>query len=253
MIIDSHAHYENRRFDLDRDTLLEALPSNGIEMVINVGCDLSSSYEVIELAKRYPHAYATVGVHPHEAKTLSEGGLQILSRLCTHEKVLALGEIGLDFHYQYSPRDVQRHWFKRQLELAAEINMPVVIHSRAADIEVFETIEKSQVRKGVIHCFPGDAELALKYVELGFYIGIGGVVTFDVTNSLQEAVAAIPLDKILLETDAPYLTPVPHRRRRNESKYLTYVADEIAKIKGISAETVCTQTSKNVRTLFNLN
>jgi len=253
MIIDSHAHYENRRFDLDRDELLEALPSKGIEIVINAGCDLSSSYEVIALAKKYPHAYATVGVHPHEAKSLSDGGLKVLSRLCTHEKVVALGEIGLDFHYEYSPRDIQRHWFKRQLELAAEINMPVVIHSRAADTEVFETIEKSQVRKGVIHCFPGDAALALKYVELGFYIGVGGVITFDETNSLQEAVAAVPLDKILLETDAPYLTPVPYRGKRNESPHLIYVADEIAKIKGVSTEAVCTQTSKNVRALFNFN
>jgi len=251
-IIDSHAHYEHPRFDNDRDSLLRGLPNEGVELAINVGCDLPSSQESIKLAEAYNHIYATAGVHPHEAKTLTNSKLEELRQMCKHPKVIAFGEIGLDFHYDFSPRDVQRFWFAHQLQLAFEIEKPVVIHSREANQEVFDTIEKSPVRNGVVHSFSGDAELAVAYTKLGFHIGIGGVVTFDKTGQLQAAVAAIPLEKILLETDAPYLTPAPFRGKRNESKYLTYVATEIARIKGLDMETVCRQTSKNVKDLFDL-
>ena len=249
-IIDSHAHYEHKRFDPDRDTLLSEMPDRGVEMIINVGCCLPSSKASVKLAEAYSHIYATVGVHPHEAKTLTDAKLETVKQLCTHEKVVALGEIGLDFHYDFSPRDVQRFWFERQLQLAERIGMPVVIHSREANDEVYEIIAESTVRKGVIHCFPGDDKLAMAYVDLGFYIGIGGVLTYDKTGQARSVVNEIPLEKILLETDAPYLTPVPYRGKRNESQYLIYVAEEIAKIKGVSTETVCKQTSDNVRKLF---
>jgi len=249
-LIDSHAHYEHGRFKQDRDALLKSMPNKGVKLIINTGCDLPSSHDSIALADAHPHVYATVGVHPHEAKTLDEKNLETIKKLCSHSKVVALGEIGLDFHYDFSPRDVQRFWFKRQLELAQEINKPVVIHSREANDEVFDAIQKSPVRTGVIHSFSGDAKLALKYVKLGFYIGIGGVVTFDKSGQLQEVVAQIPLEHILLETDAPYLTPAPFRGKRNESHYLFYVAETIAKIKGTDQETVCRQTTKNVKDLF---
>jgi len=249
-IIDSHAHYEHQRFDSDRDALIKALPSLGVDAMINVGCDIPSSEASVELAEAYTYVYATAGVHPHEAKTLCEKGLQTIAKLCTHEKVVALGEIGLDFHYDFSPRDVQREWFKRQLTLAHEINMPVVIHSRDAHQETFEIIKASPVRRGVIHSFSGDAALAVDYINLGFHIGISGVVTFDKTNTLQTAVAAIPMSHILMETDAPYLTPAPFRGKRNESQYLSYVAEAIAKIKGETAEAVCAQTSANTKNLF---
>jgi len=251
MVIDSHAHYEHSRYNQDRDRLLKSMPSNGVELIINVGCCLPSSQDSIKLAEAYPHVYATVGVHPHEAKTLSDKGLTTMAGLCAHKKVVALGEIGLDFYHDFSPRDVQRHWFARQLELAHELDMPVVIHSREANSEVFNTIKKSPVRRGVIHSFSGDRALALAYVDLGFHIGVSGVVTYDKTNTLQNAVAAIPLEKILMETDAPYLTPVPFRGKRNQSQYLVHVAEAIATIKGVSAKDVCLQTAANVKTLFN--
>lgn len=248
--IDSHAHYEHSRFDSDRDVLLGALPHGDVEIIINVGCDIQSSQESIDLANKYAQVYATAGVHPHEAKTLTDSNLEIIKEMCKHDKVVAFGEIGLDFHYDFSPRDVQRKWFTAQLMAAHEVDMPVAIHSREAGQEVFDTISKSPVRKGVIHCFSGDARLACAYVEMGFYIGIGGVVTYDKTGQLQSVVDSIPLDRILLETDAPYLTPAPYRGKRNESQYLSYVVDAIAKIKNISADDVCNQTTQNVRKLF---
>lgn len=252
MIIDSHAHYDHKRFASDRDVLLKSMPQKGVELIINVGCDLPSSQTSIKLAEKYPHVYATVGVHPHDAKTLTQAGLETLRQLCIHEKVVAFGEIGLDFYHDFSPRDHQREWFKSQLRLAEELDMPVVIHSRDAGDEVFDIIINSRVRCGVLHSFSGDAALACEYVKLGFHIGISGVVTFDKSGQLQNAVAAIPLESILLETDAPYLTPAPHRGKRNESHYLVHVAAEIAKIKRLETDAVCLQTSKNVKTLFNI-
>ena len=252
MIIDSHTHYEHKRFDPDRDVLVKSLPTRGVDLVINIGCDLPSSKASIKLAEKYDHVYASVGVHPHEAKTLDDQVLQKLIDMTKHKKVVAYGEIGLDFHYNFSPPDVQRMWFKRQLEVAHQLDMPVVIHSREAAREVFEIIQASKVRRGVIHSFSGDADLAMAYAEMGFYIGINGVVTFDKTGMLQAAVAVIPLEKILLETDCPYMTPAPFRGKRNESFYLTYVANSIAKIKGETVETVCAQTSANTRELFNV-
>jgi len=250
--IDSHAHYNNKQFNPDRSNLLKALPEKGVELIINVGYDLPSSRASIKLAEEYPHVYASVGVHPHDAKSLTDKGLEILKNLCKHEKVIALGETGLDFYHNFSPADVQRKWFAHQLELAHEIDMPVIIHSRDANDEVFAIIEKSSVRQGVIHSFSGDATLAAAYVEMGFYIGISGVVTFDKATTLKQAVATIPLERILMETDAPYLTPVPYRGKRNESPYLVYVAREIAEIKGTSPEEVCRQTSENVKKLFKI-
>jgi len=252
MIIDTHAHYDHRRFDTDRDTLIKSLPASGVSEIINVGCDLRSSKASVKLAEAYPFAYATVGVHPHDAKSLSEQSLKTLEALCKHKKVVAYGEIGLDFFHNFSPHDTQRHWFRRQLELTHALGLPVVIHSRDANEEVYNTLYASPVRKGVIHSFSGDAELALAYVELGFHIGVGGVVTFDKTNKLQEAVAAIPLSKILLETDCPYLTPAPNRGKRNDSTQLVHVAAAIARIKCETVEAVCGQTSEGARDLFGI-
>ncbi|MCL2841024.1 MAG: TatD family hydrolase [Defluviitaleaceae bacterium] len=252
MIIDSHTHYNHKQFNEDQETLLNALPSQGISTVINIGYDLESSQASVEMAEAYPHVYATVGVHPHDAKTINEQVLKALEDLCTHKKVVAFGEIGLDFFHNFSPAHVQRKGFNHQLALAHKVNLPVVIHSRDANDEVFNMIEASSVRRGVIHSFSGDTALALKYVELGFYIGISGVITFDKSGKLQDTVAAIPLSSMLLETDCPYLTPKPYRGKRNNSTYLTFVAAEIAKIKGITAEAVYAQTSKNTKCLFGL-
>ena len=249
-LIDSHAHYEHKLFTSDRNSLIKSMPDKGVELIINCGCDIPSTTASINLAEIYSNIYATAGIHPHEAKTASEKNLQKIKDFCNHKKVVALGETGLDFHYDFSPRDVQRYAFKRQLEIAHEVNLPVVIHSREANQEVFDTIKNSPIRNGVIHSFSGDAELAMAYVNLGFYIGIGGVVTFDKTGTLQDVATQVPLERILLETDAPYLTPAPKRGKRNESHYLFYVAEKIAELKNITVENVCEQTTKNVKNLF---
>ncbi|MCL2386270.1 MAG: TatD family hydrolase [Defluviitaleaceae bacterium] len=251
-IIDTHAHYDNERFKQDRHEIIKALQSNNVETIINVGCDLKTSKASVKLADTYPHVYATVGAHPHYVKSLTDETIKELQALCENKKVVAFGEIGLDFFHNHSPQDLQRHWFKRLLKLTHKLNLPAVIHSRDANEEVFTTIESSPVRKGVIHAFSGDATLAKAYVELGFHIGIGGVITFDKTDTLKQAVAAIPLDRLLLETDCPYLTPVPHRGQRNESAHLQYVSQTIAKIKNETPETINTQTSDNAKKLFGI-
>jgi TatD DNase family protein len=247
---ESHAHYDDRRFDADRYEILSGLPAQGVTRVVNVGSDILSSKASVKLAEAFSFVYATAGVHPHDVKALSEEGLQELKSFCAHEKVVAVGEIGLDFHYEHSPRDEQRFWFKRQLELAAEVGLPVVIHSRDAASETFETIKKGPVHRGVVHSYSGGVPMALAYIDMGFYIGIGGVVTFDKSKRLPQVVAAIPLEKILIETDAPYLTPKPHRGKRNESVYLPYIIETIAEIKGVTAEAVAKQTAENGRRVF---
>ena len=250
VIIDTHAHYDHKKFSQDRDKLIKSLPANGIETIINVGCDMPTSKASVKLADTYAHVYATVGVHPHEAKTLSDEALQTLGDLCANPKVLAYGEIGLDFFHNFSPQDVQHLWFDRQMKLAYELQLPVVIHSRDAHWDTFSVVRNSPNRRGVIHSFSGDKELALSYTDLGYFIGISGVITFDKAYQLQEAVAAIPLDKILLETDCPYLAPVPNRGKRNDSINLTYVATAIAKIKNLTPEEICKKTTENAKQLF---
>lgn len=252
MIIDTHAHYDSEKYDNDRHALLAALPENGVEKIISIGCDIETSQAAIALSEQYPHVYASVGFHPHYVKKLSEENLKKILKLAEHEKVVGFGEIGLDFFHNFSTPETQRHWFTRLLNIATDLNLPAIIHSRDANDEVFATIEKSRVRRGVVHAFSGDAALARAYVKMGFHIGIGGVVTFKKTASLQEAVAAIPLEKILLETDCPYLAPEPFRGKRNESPLLVYVAEKIAQIKGVPTDAVYAQTSENAKTLFGL-
>jgi TatD DNase family protein len=245
MYFDTHAHYDDKRFNEDRDSLLASLPAHGVEYVVNVGADLPSSLRSLKLAQHYGFIYAAVGVHPHETKQLNEENFSLLREYCSKPRVVALGEIGLDFHYDFSPRDTQRHWFKRQLELAAELSLPVIIHSREAAAETFEMIAASGVRRGVIHCYSGSAEMALKYVNMGFYIGIGGVITYNNAKKLKEAAEAIPLDKILLETDCPYLPPTPHRGERNDSRYLSYIAHQLAQIKNVPHDELAQITTQN--------
>ena len=249
-LFDSHAHYDDGRFDADRETLLASLPANGICGIVNCGSSLESSKASVLLAEAFSHVYAAVGVHPHDASETDESQMAELEELCKHKKTVAVGEIGLDFYYDNSPCDIQRHWFKRQLELARKTGLPVIVHSREATEEVFNIIRDSGIRSGVIHCFSGGIQTALNYIEMGFFIGVGGVVTFDKSKKLPEVVANIPLDKILLETDAPYQTPVPHRGKRNDSTYLKYIAETVAKIKNVPVETVAGTTRENAENLF---
>ena len=252
-IIDTHAHYDHKQFNEDRNELLANLPSLGIEYVVNVGSDMKSTAASIKLAEKYPHIFASVGVHPHYASIFEDvTNLDKLRDFAKSKKVVAYGEIGLDFFHNYSPPDMQREWFKKQLNIACELEMPVIIHSRDANDEVFGIIESSPARNGVIHSFSGDAALAIKYVELGFFIGVGGVVTFKKADMLKEVCKQIPLSKILLETDCPYLAPHPNRGKRNDSTKLNLVSEEIAAIKGMSVQEIKLATTTNAKVLFGI-
>lgn len=256
MFFESHAHYDDRKFDIDRDELLTTLQKKGIDHVVNVGADMNSSKKSIELSKKYPYIYSAVGVHPHYVDKLQDSDLNHLETFAGEEKVVAIGEIGLDFHYDRSPREVQRIWFKKQLELAKKLELPVIIHSREASKEIFDTLKEANLSNrngkgaGVIHCFSESVEMAKEYVKLGYYIGVGGVITFKNAKTLVNVVEAIPLQSILLETDCPYLSPVPNRGERNDSTNLKYVAEAIASIKGISLEEVARSTSESAIRLF---
>lgn len=254
MLIDSHVHLDDKRFNKDRDNLIKGLKDDGIEMVINIGADLQTSIASVSLAEKYDNVYAVVGVHPHSAKEVDESTIEILKSFSSREKVLAIGEIGLDFHYDNSPRDVQKKWFIEQLKLAKEVDLPVVIHTREATQETFDILKEAQdgTLRGVLHCYSGSVEMALEYIKLGFYISIAGPVTFNNSRVLKEVVKAIPLDKLLVETDCPYLTPEPNRGKRNEPAYVKYVAGEIAEIKGISFEELAKATNNNTKELFGI-
>ena len=252
-IIDTHAHYDHKQYDDDRNELLTNLPDMGIEIVINVGSDMKSTAASIKLAEKHSYVYASVGVHPHYASIFEDtANLDKLRDYAKSNKVVAYGEIGLDFFHNFSPPDMQRKWFKKQLDLSVELEMPVIIHSRDANDEVFDIIEASPARKGVIHSFSGDAALAIKYIELGFYIGIGGVVTFKKADVLKEVCKQVPLSRMLLETDCPYLAPHPYRGKRNDSAKLNLVAEEIAGLKGVSAGEICRVTTQNAKDLFRI-
>lgn len=248
---DSHAHYDDKRFREDREELLrELLPASGVSHIINIGCDVKSSEMSIRLADRYDYIYAAVGVHPHELYDMSSQTIAKLKKLSEHPKVVAIGEIGLDYYYDTHPRELQRFWFRQQLRLAEEVALPVVIHSREASQETFDIIQSTQVRRGSIHCYSGSAQMAMDYVKMGFHIGVGGVVTFSNAKKLVETVEAIPIEHILIETDCPYLSPNPNRGKRNDSSNLKYVVEKIAEIKKMTPEAVAKITAENAKSLF---
>ncbi len=250
MYFESHAHYDDEKFDENRDILIEETHAFGVDTIVNIGSDMESSRRSIELSEKYPYIYAAVGVHPHDVKDMTQSDIELLRKWTSIEKVVAIGEIGLDYHYDFSPRDEQRFWFKRQLMLAYETDMPVVIHSREAAQETFDIISASPVRKGVIHAFSGSVEFARRYVDMGFYLGIGGVVTFKNGKKLAEVVREIPIERILTETDSPYLSPEPVRGTVNNSQNLKYIVEKISDIKQIPPEKVAKITSENAKVVF---
>lgn len=261
MIFESHAHYDDRQFDVDREKLLENLPFQNVGVIVNVGSDIRSSKESITLAHQYDYIYAAIGVHPDEVDTMKEADMEELSHMAKEEKVVAIGEIGLDYFRKEGNayKSVQKEWFCRQLDLAKEIEKPVIIHSRDAAEDTIQILrdfrkENPQIENpGVIHCYSYSPELAKEYVAMGFYIGIGGVVTFKNAKKLVETVAQIPLERILVETDSPYLCPEPNRGKRNDSSQIRYVIDRIADIRGIAPEEVEKQTEMNARKMYRLS
>ncbi len=253
MIFDTHAHYDDAQFDNDRDELLKSMKENGVGTIVNVGASLEGCRKALALAEKYSFVYAAVGIHPDETGSLNEETFALLKSWCRKEKVVAVGEIGLDYYWDEQPREVQKKWFIRQLSLAKEEGLPVNIHSREAAEDTFQIMkEHADGLNGIIHCFSGSRELAEEYVKLGFYIGIGGVVTFKNGKKLKQVAKAVPLTSIVMETDCPYLAPEPYRGKRNQSAYIRYVAEEIARIKEISTEEVIKQTEQNARKVYGL-
>lgn len=252
MIFDTHAHYDNQAFDEDRETLLTSLTNAGIGRVVNIGASLESTKRTLELMEQYPFIYGAVGVHPSESGELKEEDMAWLESLLRREKVVAVGEIGLDYYWKEPEISIQKHWFIRQLDLARRHSFPVVIHSRDAAKDTLDIMkaEKAGEIGGVIHCFSYSREMAREYLNMGFYLGIGGVSTFQNARHLKEVIAYAPLEKLVLETDCPYLAPVPHRGKRNSSLYLPLVVQAIAEIKGITREQVEEQTWENGVVLF---
>lgn len=250
-IFDSHAHYNDEQFDIDRDALLASLPEAGIVGILNCGTDVESSIVSIEMAEKYPFVYAACGYHPESALEFNEERLSEIEKMLSHGKCVAVGEIGLEYHYDFVPKDVQKYVFEKHLELAVKYDMPVIVHDREAHADTLELLKKYNP-KGVLHCYSGSVEMAKEILKMGMYIGLGGAVTFKNAIKPVEVAQMIPLDRLLLETDCPYMAPVPMRGKRNNSGYISYVAEKIADIKNIQVDDLLEITSENAMNLFNI-
>ena len=248
-IFDTHAHYDDEKFVDDLDEVLSSLESKGVCGVINNAINMKSVKESVRLAEKYDNVWAAIGVHPHDVSDMMDADIDTLREISKHKKVVAIGEIGLDYYYDFSPRYVQIKWFERQLELANELDLPVFVHDREAHADTLELLKKHRP-KGVVHCFSGSVEMARDILSLGMYIGLGGAVTFKNAKTPVEVARYVPLDRILLETDAPYMTPVPFRGKRCTSDLIAYTAEKIAVEKNITAQEVCDATKNNTLTLF---
>lgn len=253
MIIDTHAHYDDKQFDTDREELLSSMESGGIGAVINASATVRSWDKVLEFTKEYPFMYGMIGVHPDEIGELDEEKFARMEQLVSEPKIVAVGEIGLDYYWDKESHEQQKEWFIRQLNLAKEKNLPVNIHSREAAADTFDIMkEYGKGMKAIIHCYSYSKEMACEYVKMGYMIGVGGVVTFKNAKKLKEVVEAIPIENIVLETDCPYLAPDPYRGKRNSSLYLPYVARAIADLKGMTEEEVIKNTTENARRFYGI-
>lgn len=254
MLIDSHCHLDDQRYESDREVIITRARAASVEHFVTIGCDLETSRAAVTLAQQNRLISATVGVHPHEVKLIQPGWYDELRLLAQSKCVVAYGEIGLDYHYDHSPRDVQRTRFREQVQLARELRLPIVIHTREAQEDTIAILkeEKAGELGGVFHCFSGDAWLAKDALDLGFYLSFSGVITFQNAVMLRDIVKTVAVDRILIETDSPYLTPAPHRGKRNEPAYVRFVAEKIAELHGISVEQVEEATTQNARRLFRI-
>ena len=251
-IFDTHAHYNDRAFDEDRDELLRSLPALGVDNAVCIGYDLPSSQRAVEIAEQYPHIYAAAGFHPENLEAYSEEGIKEIKTLLQHPKTIAIGEIGMDYHWKEMPPELQKKAFDRQLCLAEELDMPVIIHAREATEDTLEILSRHKGVNGVMHCFSGSAETAKILVSWGFYIGFTGVLTFKNARHPVEAVGVIPKERLLLETDCPYMAPMPWRGKRSCSPMIQSVAERMAEIKGVSPQEMIDIAAENARRLFRL-
>jgi len=251
MIIDTHAHYDDHAFDEDREQVIEELHNRDITAV-NVGATFDSALTAFDLSQKYPHIYSSIGVHPDEVGGLTEDAMQTLLRLSQNEKVVSIGEIGLDYHWMVQPKEIQQQWFIRQIALAKEAGLPINIHSRDAAKDTFDIVKSENAGDygGIVHCYSYSVELAREYLKLGFHFGIGGTCTYKNARVVKEVVTELPIEAIVLETDSPYLAPTPHRGERNDSRNLVYVAEAIAQLKGLATEEVIDITCRNAREVY---
>ncbi|NLO47534.1 MAG: TatD family hydrolase [Clostridiales bacterium] len=250
MYFDTHAHYDDTQFDEDRDLILSKMPHNGIDLIVNPGSNVLSSEASVELAQRYSFIWAAAGIHPHEAKQCNPEALQKIKELCLHEKVVAIGEIGLDYHYDHSPRDIQKMALYAQLELAASLDLPVILHDREAHEDCLTAVRAFPGIKGVFHCYSGSLEMAKQIIKMGWYLSFTGSITFKNARKAPEIVAWVPSDRIMIETDAPYMAPVPNRGKRNDSANLYFIAQAVGEMRGITVSEAAELTLKNGKRFF---
>ena len=253
MLFDTHAHMNDPAFDEDREEILRTLPEKDVHLMVNIGCSLASSWDCVDMANRWPYIYATVGSHPDSADEVNDAVLEQYRKLCQNPKVKAIGEIGLDYYYEDIPREVQKKAFCMQLELARELGLPVVVHERDAHQDGMDIVRQFKDVTGVFHCYSGSAEMARQLVNMGWYIGFTGVLTFKNARKAIETAAAIPLDRIVIETDCPFMSPEPYRGRRNDPTRVFYVAEKLAQIRGISTEEALAITWENGNRLYRIN
>lgn len=252
MLIDTHAHYDDKQFNDDRDEVIAAVKNSGVDLIINSGASLRTSKNSVALTQKYDFIYATVGVHPHDSERTPENTIEVLAGLLENKKVVAVGEIGLDFHYDFSNREAQRYWLKKQMDFAADVKYPVVIHDRDAHGELLEMVKRYKL-KGVFHCFSGSVEMARELVKLGYMMSFGGVATFTNAKTCVEVLKAVPVEYILLETDCPYLAPHPNCGKRNDSRNLKIIAEKIAEIKNMDVQELISKTGENSVRFFRLS
>lgn len=254
MLFDSHAHLDDEKFDEDREEVVTRSLQNGVTGIINAGSCMASSAQSVALAAQYDNIYAAVGIHPHDAKSAQEADYAQLAAWAQLEKVVAIGEIGLDYYYDFSPRDLQRTVFTRQIDVARQMDMPFIIHDRDAHGDILDVLKKeAKGLTGVLHCFSGSLEMAKEVIKLGFYISIAGPVTFKNAAKLPEIIKNVPLERLLVETDCPYLTPHPHRGKRNEPAYVKIVAEQVAQLREMELADLAKYTTENTKKLFKIS
>lgn len=253
LIFDTHAHYDDAQFDADREALLSAMPENGVGLILDPGCDLESSRAAIALAEQYPHIYAAVGYHPENCAPYTDADLDILRRLAQHPKVVAIGEIGLDYYWEQNPpKEFQQAVFRAQLALARELDLPVIVHDRDAHADCLAIVKEFPEVRGVFHCYSGSVEMARELWKLGWYLGLDGPVTYKNARRTVEVAAEVPLERLLLETDSPYMAPVPKRGTRNDSRNIRCIAEKIAEIRNMTADAIIRVSAENGRRLFGI-
>ncbi|MBQ3470939.1 MAG: TatD family hydrolase [Clostridia bacterium] len=254
MLFDSHAHYNDERFDEDRFELLSQMRENNVGLIMNSCSSLDEIPLIFEICEKFPFVYASAGIHPHEVENIKESDMETLKEYTKNPKVKAIGEIGLDYYYDFSPRETQKKWFARQVDVARELNLPVIIHDRDAHKDSMDILRDHKVSEvgGVFHCYAGSVEMAREILDWGMYIAFGGSLTFKNSVRPVEVAKYVPLDRILIETDSPYLTPVPHRGKRNSSLYIHYVAEKLAEVRGVSVEEIEAATFENAKKCFRI-